>query len=129
MSDCPKSSTIPLAGSSRRPNQDERDVAVVHRQAVPGPTHRHDLVYYNDRSVAEVGEILGIPNGTVKTRMFNARKRLATLLDDAGIDTVPANFAEMRDTIHDPHDERLSYRPPSFGESMRSRTSASHAHV
>lgn len=55
-----------------------------------------DLVYYHERSVAEVGEILGIPSGTVKTRMFNARKRLATLLDDAGIDAVPANFAEMR---------------------------------
>jgi RNA polymerase sigma-70 factor, ECF subfamily len=45
-----------------------------------------DLVYYHERSVEEVGRILGIPENTVKTRMFYARKRLSELLRAAGID-------------------------------------------
>jgi len=36
-----------------------------------------DLVYYHDKSVDEVAQILGVPAGTVKTRMFYARKKLA----------------------------------------------------
>ena len=52
------------------------------------PEHREivDLVYYHERSVEEVAEIVGIPENTVKTRMFYARKKLATLLQAAGID-------------------------------------------
>jgi RNA polymerase sigma-70 factor, ECF subfamily len=45
-----------------------------------------DLVYYQELSVSEVSEVVGIPEGTVKTRMFNARKRLSKLLLAAGID-------------------------------------------
>ena len=45
-----------------------------------------DLVYYQDLSVAEVSEIIGIPEGTVKTRLFSARKRLSKLLLAAGVD-------------------------------------------
>jgi RNA polymerase sigma-70 factor (ECF subfamily) len=45
-----------------------------------------DLVYYHEASVEEVAEIVGIPEGTVKTRLFHARKKLAELLAAAGID-------------------------------------------
>jgi RNA polymerase sigma-70 factor (ECF subfamily) len=45
-----------------------------------------DLVYYQEQSVAEVAEILGIPENTVKTRMFYARKKLSELLLARGID-------------------------------------------
>ena len=45
-----------------------------------------DLVYYHERSVEEASEILGIPENTVKTRLFYARKRLSELLKTAGID-------------------------------------------
>jgi RNA polymerase sigma-70 factor (ECF subfamily) len=45
-----------------------------------------DLVYYHEKSVEEVAQIVGIPENTVKTRMFYARKRLAELLKAAGID-------------------------------------------
>jgi RNA polymerase sigma-70 factor (ECF subfamily) len=50
------------------------------------PAHREiiDLVYYHEKSVEEVGQIIGIPQATVKTRMFYARKHLAELLKDAG---------------------------------------------
>jgi RNA polymerase sigma-70 factor, ECF subfamily len=40
-----------------------------------------DLVYYHDKSVSEVAEIIGIPPATVKTRMHYARKELADLLE------------------------------------------------
>ncbi|MGV6871426.1 sigma-70 family RNA polymerase sigma factor [Pseudochelatococcus sp. B33] len=45
-----------------------------------------ELVYYQERSVSDVGRILGIPENTVKTRMFHARKRLAELCREAGLD-------------------------------------------
>jgi RNA polymerase sigma-70 factor, ECF subfamily len=45
-----------------------------------------DLVYYHEKSVEEASQILGIPENTVKTRLFYARKRLSDLLKTAGID-------------------------------------------
>ena len=39
-----------------------------------------DLVYYHDKSVREVAEIVGAAEATVKTRMFYARKKLAELV-------------------------------------------------
>ena len=46
------------------------------------PEHRDiiDLVYYQEKAIVEVAEIIGIPENTVKTRMFYARKRLSELL-------------------------------------------------
>jgi RNA polymerase sigma-70 factor (ECF subfamily) len=44
------------------------------------------LVYYHDKSIEEVAEITGVPEGTVKTRMFHARKRLSEIAKAAGID-------------------------------------------
>lgn len=46
------------------------------------PDHREviDLVYYHDKSVKEVAAIIGIPEATVKTRMFYARKKLTELV-------------------------------------------------
>ncbi|PTM41024.1 sigma-70 family RNA polymerase sigma factor [Bosea sp. 124] len=45
-----------------------------------------DLVYYHESSVEEVAKIVGIPENTVKTRLFHARKKLGELLKTAGID-------------------------------------------
>jgi RNA polymerase sigma-70 factor (ECF subfamily) len=52
------------------------------------PEHKAvvDLVYYHELSISEAAEVLQIPENTVKTRMFYARKRLSELLKDAGID-------------------------------------------
>jgi RNA polymerase sigma-70 factor, ECF subfamily len=52
------------------------------------PDHREivDLVYYHEKSVEEVAEIVGIPENTVKTRLFYARKKLADLLKAAGVE-------------------------------------------
>src|ERR1700723_9905 len=42
------------------------------------PAHREiiNLVYYHEKSVEEAGLIIGIPQSTVKTRMFYARKQI-----------------------------------------------------
>ena len=45
-----------------------------------------DLVYYHDKSVEEVATIVGVPEGTVKTRMFHARKKLSEIARAAGLD-------------------------------------------
>ena len=51
------------------------------------PAHREviDLVYYHEKSVEEVAQIVGVPAATVKTRMFYARKKLADLLRQSGV--------------------------------------------
>ena len=57
------------------------------RQCVAALSTAHgeiiDLVYYRENSVGEVAKIVGIPEATVKTRMFYARKQLATLVTAA----------------------------------------------
>jgi len=56
------------------------------------PAHREiiNLVYYHEKSVEEVGRIIGIPQSTVKTRMFYARKQLAELLKSHGVENLAA---------------------------------------
>jgi len=56
------------------------------------PAHREiiNLVYYHEKSVEEAGLIIGIPQSTVKTRMFYARKQLADLLRGAGVESLAA---------------------------------------
>lgn len=46
------------------------------------PSHRTiiDLVYFHDKSVSEVAEIVQVSESTVKTRMFYARRKLAEVL-------------------------------------------------
>jgi RNA polymerase sigma-70 factor, ECF subfamily len=66
------------------------DKGAIIRRCLDGlsPEHREiiDLVYYHEQSVAEVAVVLAIPEATVKTRMFYARKKLGELLKAAGID-------------------------------------------
>jgi len=69
---------------------EKRDTGHVLRQCIAAlsPEHREviDLVYYHEKSVEEVAEIVRIPENTVKTRMFYARKKLAELLKRAGVE-------------------------------------------
>jgi RNA polymerase sigma-70 factor (ECF subfamily) len=66
------------------------DKAAQMRAAMQGLSSEHrevlDLVYYQEQTVSEVAEILGIPEATVKTRMFYARKKLSELLKERGVD-------------------------------------------
>lgn len=66
------------------------DKAAQIRAAMQGLSVEHreilDLVYYQEQTVSEAAEILGIPEATVKTRMFYARKKLSELLKARGVD-------------------------------------------
>ena len=52
------------------------------------PEHREiiDLTYYHGMRIEAVAEIVGIPVNTVKTRMFHARRQLASSLQAAGVE-------------------------------------------
>lgn len=52
------------------------------------PEHRVivDLIYYHDKSIREVATILNIPENTVKTRSFHARKNLSVAMAERGLD-------------------------------------------
>jgi RNA polymerase sigma-70 factor, ECF subfamily len=69
---------------------EKKDKSVLIRKCLTGLSAEHreiiDLVYYHEKSVEEVAQIVGIPENTVKTRMFYARKKLAELLKTAGIE-------------------------------------------
>jgi RNA polymerase sigma-70 factor (ECF subfamily) len=68
----------------------KKDKSAVIRKCLSGLSAEHreiiDLVYYHEKSVEEVAQIVGIPENTVKTRMFYARKRLAELLKAEGLE-------------------------------------------
>jgi RNA polymerase sigma-70 factor (ECF subfamily) len=72
----------------------QKDTGAVIRRCLASLTAEHaeiiDLVYYQDKSIKEIVEILGIPDNTVKTRMFYARKRLAALVAAEGIERAAA---------------------------------------
>jgi RNA polymerase sigma-70 factor (ECF subfamily) len=52
------------------------------------PAHREiiDLVYYHERSIADVAEIIGVPRNAAKKCMFHARKGIAKLMAEKGIE-------------------------------------------
>jgi RNA polymerase sigma-70 factor, ECF subfamily len=68
----------------------KKDKSAVLRQCLGKLSAEHreivHLVYYQHNSVEEAATIVGIPEATVKTRMFYARKKLSELLKEQGID-------------------------------------------
>jgi RNA polymerase sigma-70 factor, ECF subfamily len=85
---------IPDESDTPETSLDRNDTSAILRACVAklSPAHREiiTLVYYHEKSVEEVGAIIGIPQSTVKTRMFYARKQLADLLKGAGLDRFAA---------------------------------------
>jgi RNA polymerase sigma-70 factor (ECF subfamily) len=85
-----------LVATLRDPSDDPEDIVSKQntgdalRRCIGQLSAKHaeivDLVYYHEKSVAEVAGIVGIPENTVRTRMFFARKRLAELLKAEGIE-------------------------------------------
>jgi RNA polymerase sigma-70 factor, ECF subfamily len=69
---------------------EKKDKSALIQKCLAGLSAQHreviDLVYYHDKSVEEAAAIVGIPESTVKTRTFYARKRLAELLKAEGIE-------------------------------------------
>src|SRR5271167_2910726 len=68
----------------------KKDKGAMLRQCLTQLSTEHreiiDLVYYHEKSVEEVAGIVGIPEATVKTRMFYARKKLSEILKEQGIE-------------------------------------------
>ncbi|WP_426410961.1 sigma-70 family RNA polymerase sigma factor [Bradyrhizobium ganzhouense] len=85
---------IPDGNDTPETSLDRSDTSAILRACVQklSPAHREiiTLVYYHEKSVEEVGQIIGIPQSTVKTRMFYARKQLADLLKTCGVDRFAA---------------------------------------
>lgn len=75
-------------------NLERSETGAMLRQAIAklSAAHREiiDLVYYHEKSVEEVSLIVGVPANTVKTRMFYARKHLAELLGNSGLERLAA---------------------------------------
>jgi RNA polymerase sigma-70 factor (ECF subfamily) len=77
-----------IAGPANDPEValQEKDRGELVRRALIrlSPEHRQviDLVYYHEKSIDEVAQILDVPAATVKTRMFYARKKLAELVKE-----------------------------------------------
>ena len=67
----------------------EQDHLAVLRELVDALPERYrrvlTLFYYEERSVAEVAQMLGLPEGTVKTNLFRARAALIEQLRAAGL--------------------------------------------
>jgi RNA polymerase sigma-70 factor (ECF subfamily) len=85
-------STVGIEDGSDDPHTslEKKDKSALIKRCLAGLSAQHreiiDLVYYHDKSVEEVAAIVGIPENTVKTRMFYARKRLSELLKAEGIE-------------------------------------------
>ncbi len=56
-----------------------QQLSSAHRQVI-------DLVYYHEQSIEEIARIIGVPQNTVKTRVFHARKRIAELMAARGLE-------------------------------------------
>jgi RNA polymerase sigma-70 factor (ECF subfamily) len=70
--------------------EQKRDKGAVLRRCIAELSREHreiiDLVYFHEQSIEEVAEIVGAPRNTVKTRLFYARKRLAEIAQEKGLD-------------------------------------------
>lgn len=70
---------------------EKKDTAAVLRGCLTRLSAKHreviDLVYYHEKSVNEVAEIIGVPTNTVKTRLFYARQQMRKLYEQTAMAT------------------------------------------
>ena len=90
MLDDAKAAAIPDTCDDPELSLQKKDRSAILRMCLGQLSEDHreviDLVYYHEKSVEEVAEIVGVPKNTVKTRMYYARKRMSELLQQAGVD-------------------------------------------
>jgi RNA polymerase sigma-70 factor, ECF subfamily len=72
----------PRADPERALQEKDRSEVLGQCLAQLSPEHGQiiSLVYYREKSVREAAEIVGVPEPTVKSRMFYARRRIAELM-------------------------------------------------
>jgi len=72
----------PNADPERALEEKDRSEVLGQCLAQLSPEHGQiiSLVYYREKSIREAAEIVGVPEPTVKTRMFYARRRIAELM-------------------------------------------------
>lgn len=82
---------LPLSGRVEAPGEDPLEAAVVAWQVEEalrriGKEHRHVILetYYLGRSHAEVAAKLGIPEGTVRSRLYYGLRALRLALEEMG---------------------------------------------
>jgi RNA polymerase sigma-70 factor (ECF subfamily) len=70
------------------PNELEEELGILHEEVAGLPvTEREALVlfYLKELSLIEMSEVLGVPVGTVKSRLFRARNILRRQLESKGV--------------------------------------------
>ncbi|HWP16706.1 MAG TPA: sigma-70 family RNA polymerase sigma factor, partial [Xanthobacteraceae bacterium] len=89
----------------------QRNAIVAHCLKSLSAPHREliEFFYFQDKSIAEVAELMGIPVNTVKTRMFRARNLIGEMLKGYDI----ARF----DSLDEASDESWLPQSVSFGRS------------
>ena len=77
----------PMEDQETLMDREDRNAIVQKCLAQLSLAHREvlDLVYYHEKSIDEIAEIVGIPASTVKTRAFYARSHMAKILRSAGV--------------------------------------------
>ena len=89
LQDCYPADTItgPCDSPEFRTDQIDRCEIIHSCLSKLSPRHREiiDLYYYHGKSVKEIAASIGVPEGTVKTRMLYARRHMSRLLSAAGI--------------------------------------------
>lgn len=89
MSDPDVAEAAEAIGSGAVAGPDGADAAGLLREFVGALPERYrrclTLYYYEDRSVADVAALLGVPVGTVKTNLHRAREALLAQIERAGL--------------------------------------------
>ena len=79
-----------MTATRRRSRPWKQDKAAALRVCINKLSNEHreviDLVYYQEKAIKEIAVILEVPENTVKTRVFHARKKLSELMSKAGLD-------------------------------------------
>lgn len=63
------------------PNAERTDIDAAFRRLAPESRNVLALMYLEDFSVGEIADVLSLPEGTVKSRLFHARQQLRKLME------------------------------------------------
>ena len=97
----------------------QRDAIVAHCLNALSAPHREliEFFYFQDKSIAEVAELMSIPVNTVKTRMFRARNLIREMLEKYGIGRFNS-LDESRDEAWLPRSSAFARSAASFEEAL-----------